>query len=60
MNKRALKVGALMSDLTAGFFALVTEQEKGVLFSQRRRELTATLNALLLLLEDWNEPVSPN
>lgn len=60
MNKRALKVGALMSDLTAGFFSLVTEQEKGELFGRRRREVTATLNALLLLVQDWNEPPSTN
>lgn len=49
-------MGALMSDLVAGFFALVVEREKGELLAQRKRELTATLNALLQLLSKWEDP----
>jgi len=55
MNIQAARVGALMSDLTMGFFALVVGLEKGSQLAQRRRELTATLNALLILLREWEE-----
>jgi len=60
MDKRTSKVATLMSDLTTGFLALLTENRKGEPLAQRRRELTATLNGLLLIVQDWHEPPSPN
>jgi hypothetical protein len=52
MSKAVAQAGAVMSDLVAGVHALVTENEKGELLTQRVKELKASANALIRWVEE--------
>lgn len=52
MKSRSVQqMGAILSDLVAGVYALITENETGELLNQRLRELKASCDSLMMHAE---------
>ena len=54
-KQRAARLGAILSDLTAGIVALVTESERGETLAVRKLQLQASLKAMACFIDEWTE-----